>query len=154
MASNWVAGIQWWVGSGAAMIAGRVRYDTGRIIQDGGDQVVHLRRSAAQGRSYEIHAEAWIVGINNVVGYRREWARKALQTIGGMPGSQVCTVIAETANKRDAYRYYLEILDSSLAAEGDVGIVVTDGSPRNLDPAASEERRRLPLLTRAIVEDG
>ncbi|WP_203834662.1 hypothetical protein [Winogradskya humida] len=63
-------------------------------------------------------------------------------------------MIAETANKRDAYRYYLEILDSSLAAEGDVGIVVTDGSPRNLDPAASEERRRLPLLTRAIVEDG
>ncbi|GAA2585221.1 hypothetical protein GCM10010435_74050 [Winogradskya consettensis] len=92
--------------------------------------------------------------INNVVGYRREWARKALQTIGSMPGIQVCTVAAETANKRDAYRHYLETLDRSLAAEGDVGIVVMDGSPRNPDPAASEEHRRLPLQTRAIVEDG
>ncbi|MFI5936812.1 DUF3800 domain-containing protein [Actinoplanes sp. NPDC051494] len=118
---------------------------------------------------YEIHTYKWVMGkgdpvenpirdtqgkdINTVVGYRREWATKALLTILRMEGVQIFTTVAGTANKSDAYGRYLEELDESLAKAGDWGIVVLDGSPRNPDPAPAAEHRRLPLRTRAIVED-
>ncbi|MEV6351010.1 DUF3800 domain-containing protein [Actinoplanes sp. NPDC051851] len=118
---------------------------------------------------YEIHTHEWVMGkgkpvenpvsdgngqdINTVVGYRRQWATKALLAITKLNDFQTFTVKSDTANKADAYCHFLRELDESLAKQLDWGVVVLDGCPKNPDPAPTAEHRRLPLRTRAIVED-
>lgn len=115
--------------------------------------------------SFELHAVSWVTGkdqpvkarpalINNSLGLRREWSRKALLCLQGMAGVRVLTCRVETAVKAEAYRAFVDRLDRVLFEEDSWGILVVDGKPTDPDPGVKRAHRGLPVRSRRIIEDG
>lgn len=117
---------------------------------------------------YEFHSTLFLGGKGNP-SLKASWnrskanrntvAKSGLAQLGQLPGLSLGTTYRQTtatgraygAQRADVYDKTVQLIDATLTASGDMGIIVMDGN--GTDPTYRQAHRNLKLATRSIIED-